>query len=159
MKTLKGITRVEFDMDGTIYDLYGQENWLKALETKDSSIFLTGKVMVHVGALNEMIDRLEAIGIECCVNTWLPMYSTNSFDKECAENKKVWLENHFPKLAQKLRTVSYGTPKHMVRPNADKAIIFDDNVDVREAWFHNGGIAFDEKNIIEVMVAIESENK
>ena len=43
--------------------------------------------------------------------------------------------------------VKYGTPKHYIA-KTKHGILFDDNEEVRENW---NGIAFDEKNILDIL--------
>ena len=46
-----------------------------------------------------------------------------------------------------INLVKYGPPKHHVA-KTKRGIIFDDNKEVRETW---NGIAFDEKDILDVL--------
>lgn len=153
------MTTVYFDMDGTIADLYGSEGWLDKLRNFEPGAFNNVESMVDIQLLNDKIEELQKVGIPCKVITWLPMYSSNSYDQVCALEKKEWLEKRFPTLAKNLRTVSYGTPKHLVHQGTENAIIFDDNAEVREEWLRNGGNAYKETEIIKIMSQLACEKR
>lgn len=51
-----------FDMDGTIADLYGVNDWLSKLRKEDASPYLEAKPMWDVDKLNELINKLKQAG-------------------------------------------------------------------------------------------------
>ena len=53
-----------FDMDGTIADLYGVENWLPMLRASDPTPYLTAKPLPHMATLARVLNRLQRKGYE-----------------------------------------------------------------------------------------------
>ena len=123
-----------FDMDGTIADLYGVENWLAMLRAEDSTPYAIAKPLYDMDTLNTLLTELKAFGYRVVVTTWLANGSSNAYSKEVARVKKEWLDKWgFP--YDRYYPVAYGTPKQNVtRGKAEYQILFDDNDDVRAEW-------------------------
>ena len=131
-----------WDMDGTITDLYGVENWLPMLRACDPTPYQIAKPMWDMKELARLIRLAQAQGIENRVVTWLSKDSTPEYDKLVRKAKREWLEaNGFP--YDHFHGVKYGATKaDSVRKylgEDESAILFDDNAKVRAGW--NLGIA------------------
>ena len=50
---------INFDMDGTIADLYGVEGWLDYLMNKDVTPYANAKALVNLSALARVLNRLQ----------------------------------------------------------------------------------------------------
>lgn len=123
-----------FDMDGTIADFYGVENWLEKLRRFDATPYIDAKPLWDMEALKQVLVSLISSGWEIQVISWLSKESNKQFDKEVREAKRSWLaENGFP--ATKVHLVKYGTTKaDCIRKEKPYAILVDDNKKVRDGW-------------------------
>ena len=126
-----------WDMDGTLADLYGVENWLPMLQAYDPTPYQVAKPLCDMEELARLIRLAQAKGIENRVVTWLSKDSTPEYDKRVRNAKREWLkENGFP--YDHFHGVKYGATKaDSVRKylgEDESAILFDDNAKVRAGW-------------------------
>lgn len=126
-----------FDMDGTIADLYGVQGWLEKLRAFDPSPYAEAAPMWNMPDLADVLMRLQNVGIEVRVITWLSKESTENYKNEVRDAKRAWLEEYaFP--FDHFHGVAYGATKaDSVRKylaENESAILFDDNAKVREGW-------------------------
>lgn len=123
-----------FDMDGTIADLYGVEEWLLKLQKEDPSPYLEAEPLWDMDELKKVLIDLSNADWEIRVISWLAKDSSESYKAAVREAKKTWLDKHnFP--ADKVHLVAYGTTKaDCVRRFANPAILIDDNEKVRNGW-------------------------
>ena len=63
--------RICFDMDGTIANLYGVENWLDYLINKDTYPYTNAKVLLNMNTLARYLNRLQKQGFEIGIISWL----------------------------------------------------------------------------------------
>lgn len=140
--------RICFDMDGTIADLYGVDNWLEKLIAYDESPYLFAKTLLNMSVLARMLNKLQKNGYEIGIISWLSKNSTSDYNERVTAAKQAWLKRHLKSVQFNFITiVDYGTDKNIVRMN-DNDILFDDELKNRENW---GGIAYDVNNIIEIL--------
>ena len=144
----KKMKAIYFDMDGTIANLYGQEDWLERLIAKDESPYANASVLVNMNTLAKLLNKAKAKGYILGIVSWLAKNSTEDYDKRVIKAKKKWLNKHLKSVEfNEINIVAYGTPKSSVV--CDKGgILFDDEEPNRKEW---KGKAYDEKNIIEVL--------
>lgn len=149
----KGI--IVFDMDGTIADLYGVENWLEMLRSYDATPYEIAKPMVNMVILKELLKVCKTLGYRIAVTSWLSKESTEEYDEKVRQAKLNWLKQYdFP--YDEVHFVKYGTTKlNCTRTKADYQILFDDNEKIRNSW--NGGKAYSEKAILKNLIDIISE--
>ena len=102
--------KIYFDLDGTVYNLYGQKDWLKRLDNEDETVFKTGDFIGDYDEFMTIIHKLFEKGVEFGVITWLPMYATPSFERKCAEVKKDWIYKYLP-FVNEIHIIPYGIPK------------------------------------------------
>lgn len=123
-----------FDMDGTIADLYGVENWLDKLLAEDASPYTEARAFYTDEVLNSMLDTLKACGWRIVVTTWLAKGSTKRYDNMVREAKLEWLDRHnFP--CDEIHLVKYGTTKaNCTRRHGGYQILIDDNEAIRKGW-------------------------
>lgn len=126
---------IYFDMDGTIADLYGVENWEYKLRSYDPTPYQEAQPLVDMDALVDVCSQLIALGITIGVISWLSKNSTKEYDKQVRAAKREWLRQNFPCVSE-YHLVKYGTPKHYVR-NIKESILVDDNDDVCAKWRGN----------------------
>lgn len=143
-----------FDLDGTLYDLYGRPNWLEEITTlKDPSAYADeDATLVDMVRLHEVIYKLMDKGYSIGVISWLSKGATKEYNSAVRAVKKVWIRKFLP-MATEVHIVKYGTPKHHVMQNIHaEAIIVDDSTEVREAWTR--GIAIDANH--DIIAALEA---
>ena len=139
---------IYFDMDGTIANLYGVENWLDYLVASDPYPYRAAKPMVNMSRLARLLNRLQAEGYHIGVVTWLCRGSDEKYDNAVTLAKAQWLDRHLPSVHwNEVKIVPYGTPKQTVVDVAD-GILFDDEAPNRENWT---GTAYDVGNILEIL--------
>ena len=127
-------TKIYFDMDGTVYDLYGIKGWKEMLESEREEVFKIGEPLVNMMTLEEVAKKLIETGIEIGIITWLPRDASKEYEAKCAKVKEEWKNLYMP-YVNEFYTVPYGTAKHKVPVKKSKTmILFDDNYNVRCAW-------------------------
>ena len=142
---------IYFDMDGTIANLYGQDDWLDRLIAKDESPYANATVLVNMSLLARYLNKLKAIGYTVGVVSWLAKGSTKDYDKKVIKAKTEWLARHLKSVEfDEINIVAYGTPKSTV-VSITNGILFDDEEPNRKEW---KGKAYDETDIIGVLKAL-----
>ncbi len=146
---MKKIKRIAFDMDGTIADLYGSNNWLKKLRGEES-VFTDLEPMLNMLELNSVLRQLKSKGYEIMVITWLPMYATKEYKALCRADKKQWLQEFLPEVEEH-HIVRYGAPKTRVTKGLEDCLLFDDVEEIRNKWVKFGGVAKDNTQIMDTL--------
>lgn len=142
-----------FDMDGTIADLYGVEDWLNDLRAENPRPYTEAKPFYNMLVLNEILKAFKEIGWRIVVTTWLAKDSTKAYDALVREAKIEWLERYdFP--YDEIHLVKYGTTKaNCTRRIGGFQVLVDDNEQVRKGW--NLGATIDaNENIIEALLEL-----
>ena len=142
------VRAINFDMDGTIADFYGVENWLSYLMERNPFPYENAKPLVNMSALARRLNTLQRKGYKVNVISWLAKNSTAEFDEAVTEAKKRWLRKHLPSVHfDNINIVGYGTPKNTI----GCGILFDDEEPNRKMW---GEGAHDVHNILGVLKEI-----
>lgn len=138
-----------FDMDGTIADLYGVDNWLPMLIAEDATPYAIAKPMINMNTLARRLNMLQKNGYKIGIISWLSKTSTPKYDALVSEAKTKWLKRHLGSVKfDKVDIVAYGTPKWKGR----KGILFDDERKNRDEWDINlAGDAYEPHEILEVL--------
>lgn len=142
---------IYFDMDGTIANLYGVENWLDMLRSENALPYESATPLVRMSQLARLLNKLQAEGYIIGIISWLAKDSTETYDLEVKKAKINWLRNHLKSVNfDEIKIVPYGTPKEKIvdYPNG---ILFDDEEQNRKNW---KGQAFDETEILEILKAL-----
>ena len=132
MKIRKGDTdmKIYLDMDGTIADLYGVENWLADLVSKNARPYREAKRLVAEERLAELVK----LGYELAIVSWLAKNSNKEYDKEVRKAKREWLKENYPNIKfEEIHIVKYGTPKSKVVKEKN-GILVDDEKPNRIEW-------------------------
>lgn len=141
-------TTIFFDMDGTIADLYGVENWLDYLIASDALPYEIAKPLIRLNALARVLNRLQKQGYKVGVISWLAKNSNTAYDEKVTRAKKEWLKKHLASVNfDEIHIVKYGTPKQTFA-KTENDILFDDEEKNRNDWT---GKAFDVNEIIEIL--------
>ena len=137
-----------FDMDGTIADLYGVENWLDYLIASDTLPYAVAKPLLKLNSLARVLNRLQREGYRIGVISWLSKSGTEEYNNAVTETKKNWLKKHLASVHfDEINIVKYGTPKQMFA-KTENDILFDDEEKNRNNWT---GKAFDVDAILETL--------
>ena len=140
--------QIWFDMDGTIADLYGVENWLPKLRASDPSPYAEAKPLIRMASLARVLNRLQREGYEIGIISWLSKCGSAEYNEMVINAKREWLEIHLKSVRfDHIDIVAYGTPKEMGR----NGILFDDEEPNRKNW---KGQAYDVNAIIETLKAL-----
>lgn len=136
---------IYFDMDGTIANLYGVDNWLDYLIKYDSTPYEIAKPMLNMSVLARILNRLQRKGYIIGIISWLSKTSTPEYGEKVRRAKINWLKKHLKSVKfDSIQIVDYGTPKYTL----GKGILFDDEIENRNAW---GEGAYDVDNILGVL--------
>ena len=126
--------KIFFDMDGTIADLYGTENWLEDLLSEKENLFKNLKPLFEIEELKSTINYLVDKGFEIGVITWTPKNVSQEYIKIVEKEKKEWVSQHLP-MIKEIHCLNYGTPKQKAEyKKAKLEILVDDNEEVLEMW-------------------------
>lgn len=137
-----------FDMDGTLANLYGVDNWLTRLRSFDPSPYTEAKVMWNMSLLARYLNKLQKLGYWVGIISWTAKNSTVDYDKAVAEAKRKWLAEHLGSVDFDFTMItSYGVPKDSWMNTADD-ILFDDNEEIRNEWH---GTAYEPNDIFPVL--------
>jgi hypothetical protein len=134
---------INLDMDGTIADLYGVQDWLSYLIAKDTTPYRVAKPLVNLNVLARRLNTLQKKGYEINIISWLSKTSDKEFDVAVTRTKIAWLRKHLPSVKwDNINIVPYGTPKS----TCGSDILFDDEENNRKEW---KGKAYDVNNILD----------
>lgn len=143
--------RINFDMDGTIANLYGVENWLEMLIAKDATPYAVAKPLVNLSRLARYLNKIQKMGIEIGVISWLAKNSTAEYDELVTQAKREWLAKHLPSVRwDNVEIVPYGTPKENFCLT-ENDILFDDEEQNRKNW---KGMAYTEMEIFTTLKCV-----
>lgn len=142
--------KIWFDMDGTIADLYGVENWLEMLIAHDETPYAIAKPIVNLSVLARLMNKVQRKGFEICIVSALAKDSTAEYDERVRNAKIKWLANHLKSVHfDEIRFVPYWYTKNNVNTGAD--VLFDDEERHLEKWT---GTAVHASKMIETLKAI-----
>lgn len=134
---MREILELDFDMDGTIADLYGVDNWLPMLRAEDPTPYIEAEPLVDIAKLSTLLKQAQTVGIKVRIISWLSMDSSEEYKEQVRQAKKEWLEKHgFP--YNNCNLVEYGYKKDYCVRNkksmSGEYILFDDSENVRDSW-------------------------
>jgi len=142
------VREINFDMDGTLADFYGVENWLQYLIDDNPFPYEVAKPLVNMSVLARRLNSLQRKGYKVNVISWLAKNSNADFDNAVTTAKVKWLRKHLPSVHfDNINIVGYGTPKNTI----GCGILFDDEEPNRNMW---GEGAYDAHNILEILKKI-----
>ena len=119
---------VYLDMDGTIFDLYGQNDWLDAIKNEDSTIFGGDRRIITEEKLREIFPENE---YDVRILTMTPLNASKEYCEKVIEEKNKWLDSFFPSITKRIFK-SYGHNKNL--KNSASAILIDDSEPIRNSW-------------------------
>ena len=139
---------INFDMDGTIADLYGVENWLAMLTAEDTTPYEDALPLLRLSAQARRQNNLQRNGYYIAIISWLSKTGSAEYNERVTEAKMQWLAQHMPAVNwDRIIIVPYGTPKQNFCENP-LDILFDDEAKNRDI---RTGRAYDVQNIMEIL--------
>ena len=103
---------INFDMDGTIADFYGVENWLDYLMEEDTHPYEVAEPLLRFNTLTRKLNSLQREGYKLAIISWLSKSGSKEYNEAVTEIKKAWLRKHLPSVNwDRITIVPYGTPK------------------------------------------------
>ena len=147
-----------FDMDGTIADLYGVDNWLEDLRAENPRPYESAKPLYDMEALNYVVECFRNAGWRIVVTTWLSKGASKEYENLTREAKLAWLDKfEFP--YDEIHLVKYGTTKaNCTRKLGGFQILVDDNENVRKGWHLGDTINANENIITQLIDLLEQTN-
>jgi len=143
--------QINFDMDGTIADFYGVENWLDYLKAEDVFPYLAAKALCNLSLLARLIHQLQNAGAEINIISWTSKYGSAEFMEEIKIAKMKWLAKHLPSVEfNSISIIPYGTPKSLY----GSGILFDDEEKNRKDW---NGTAYDVTDMLQILKEMVTE--
>ena len=142
-----------FDMDGTIADLYGVDNWLADLRAESPRPYEEAKPLYDMTALKVIVTCLQNMSWHIVVTTWLAKGASKEYNRLVREAKLAWLEKYeFP--YDEIHLIKYGTTKaDCTRKLGGFQILVDDNEKIRKGWNLGSTINANE-NIVEKLLEL-----
>ena len=139
---------INFDLDGTLANLYGVEGWLPMLEAHDETPYVIAEPLLRLNIFARMINKLQREGYRLGVLSWLSKDNDADYNERVTNAKLEWLARHLPSVVwDRIIIIPYGTPKENYC-ETPLDILFDDELTNRDNW---NGIAYDVNNIIEIL--------
>lgn len=142
-----------FDLDGTIVNFYGVDNWLNDIRNENTRPYDIAEPLYDMDILNAILLALKSQGWRIAITTWLAMNSSVEFENRTRNAKLEWLAKYdFP--YDEIHLVRYGTTKaNCTRSKGGYQILVDDNAKIRQGW-HLGSTIDANENILEKLVAL-----
>lgn len=119
---------VYLDMDGTIADLYGQDNWLADLIAENTKPFENAKPMTTEETLYRHFPKDR---YEIKILSMTPKQARKEYCDRVEKAKDEWLDKYFPTLKNRIY-LPYGYNKNL--KNSVNAILIDDSAPIRENY-------------------------
>lgn len=133
-----------FDMDGTIADLYGVEDWLNYLVNENPYPYINAKALLNFSLLARLLNKVQTKGFQIGIISWTSKVGSTDYNEKVTLAKMEWLAKHLKSVHwDEIKIVNYGTNKF---EECGGGILFDDEIGNREAWGEN---AFEPTMIIE----------
>lgn len=119
---------VYLDMDGTIYPLYEQPDWLARLRAEDATVFSAPVAMVTE---EELFMLFPITRYEIRILTMTPMDASKEYCEAVIKAKEEWLDQFFPTITKRIYR-AYGHNKNLA--HSASAILIDDNETIRATF-------------------------
>ena len=145
---------IRLDMDGTIVDFYGVENWLSTIRAHDVSPYRGARALVNLARRARRLNAIERKGWKIRVVAWGSKDRDKNFLEDVRRAKIEWLARHLKSVHfDEICIVHYGTPKSKVG-TLHGGFLFDDEKPNREEWTRAGMVAYDATEIFDFLHSI-----
>lgn len=133
------------DMDGTVVDLYGVNNWLDYLIAEDETPYKVAKPIGDMETLSSLLNILQKQGWKIGIVTWLSKNSGEDYSNRVARAKREWLNNKLENVSfDHIDIIEYGQAKQENR----NGILFDDEEHNRVTW---SGRAYHPQEMVNIL--------
>ena len=118
---------IYFDMDGTITNLYGFNDWLTYLQNEQTTPYEEAGLLVDGEQLRNFLAAGKAAGVLFGVISWGAKNASKDYQKAIRRAKIEWLEkNDLLKYFSELHVIKYSTPKNRAAKNRTGVLIDDE---------------------------------
>lgn len=132
--------KVWLDMDGTLFNLYGKDNWLDLLENEVPGAFVGDGMKdslmpaLNLETIHDEIYNLIDLGVSFGIISWTPFAASPIYEEICRREKIDWLHNNFPMITD-IAIIPYGIEKQKaITKRAQVMYLIDDNSEVCKTW-------------------------
>lgn len=141
-----------FDLDGTIADLYGVNNWMQELDAGNVTPYQMADLMYDEVMLNSCLDLLKELNYTIKIVSWGSKTVVGNKEAlyEIEKAKKEWLKKYGIPY-QELHVIDYGTPKSNFI-NSTFSILIDDSLEVQDEFLHSN------KGCVKMVIDAANEN-
>lgn len=151
MKINVNAKSIYFDMDGTIANFYGVDEWLPLIRSHSTLPYEIAEPLCSMQVLARLLNRLQREGWCIGIISWTSNDESESYHEAVEKAKREWLAKHLASVQfDEIHIVRYGIAKHEVA-ELPLGILFDDNEGVRKEW---SGTAFDVEDILGVLKSL-----
>ena len=127
MNSTNSNATIYFDLDGTIADLYGFNDWLTYLQSEQTTPYTEAGLLVDGEQLRNFLAAGKAAGVLFGVISWGAKNASRAYQKEIRRAKVAWLKkNNLLEYFSELHVVKYGTPKNRAAKNRTGVLIDDE---------------------------------
>ena len=141
--------KIYFDMDGTLYNLYGYENWLECILSKKTECYTKSDLLVNYEEFINILNTLKKKGYCLGIITWLPKNATKQYQNKVRKAKYRYLNKYFSNIFDEIHITQYGKDKSVYCDN-EEYILFDDELNNRLQW-DKKGVSYDVVNLLEIL--------
>lgn len=139
-----------FDLDGTIVNFYGVENWLNYLLMEDTTPYTIAKPLVNLRRLARLLNKVQSKGNQIGIISWGSKDASPEFDEAVEQAKRNWLMKHMPSVQWDfVHIVHYGTNKWETCGRT--GVLFDDEERNRVLWANGNG--FTPEQMFDILTA------
>lgn len=124
---------IYFDLDGTIVDLYGVDDWLPKLRNEDPSPYYDAPPIWDMDLLWDTLANFAYNGWRIGVVSWLSKECSTGYAEKIMQAKLDWCSEMLPTFHE-IVLAQYGYPKQDCVYLPDNAILIDDELNNRVAW-------------------------
>lgn len=127
MNSTNNNATIYFDLDGTIADLYGFNDWLTCLQNEQTTPYTEAGLLVDGEQLRNFLAAGKAAGVLFGVISWCAKNASKDYQKAIRRAKIDWLKkNNLLQYFNELHVVKYGTPKNRAAKNRTGVLIDDE---------------------------------
>lgn len=126
MNSTNNVT-IYFDLDGTIADLYGFNDWLDCLQNEQTIPYTEAGLLVDGEQFRNFLAAGKAAGVLFGVISWGAKNASKDYQKAIRRAKIDWLKkNNLLEYFDELHVIKYDTPKNRVAKNRTGVLIDDE---------------------------------